>query len=183
LALIAWAAAAPMYAQEIPIDTARSTITIHVGKSGLFSAAGHDHWINAPIASGSIDESALRVNFTVATAKMSVKPDPKVDAKTQAQIQKDMEELTLDVNKYPEIVFRSSKIEKTGDAEWKVEGPLALHGVTKPVTISVKRTGEAYSARTILKQTDFAIKPISVAGGAVKVKNEVELDFQIFPRR
>jgi hypothetical protein len=74
-------------AQETPIDTARSTITIHAGKAGLLSSAGHDHWISAPISSGVIRDSG--VEFKVETAKMLVKPDPKVDAKTRATIQKD----------------------------------------------------------------------------------------------
>ena len=50
----AMAAAAPLMAQEKAIDTQRSTITIHVGKSGLLSAAAHDHTIGAPISSGTI---------------------------------------------------------------------------------------------------------------------------------
>ena len=179
VAILACSAA---FAQQVPIDTARSTITIHVGKSGLFSVAGHEHWVNAPISSGTIDQSARRVEFAVESAKVTVKPDPKVDAKTQAQIQKDMEEMTLETRKYPEIAFRSSKIEQAAGGAWSVTGDLSLHGVTKPVTVAVKRSGEAFSAHVVLKQTDFGIKPVSVAGGAVKVKNEVDLDFQIFPR-
>jgi hypothetical protein len=31
------------------IDTQRSTITIHVGKAGLFSMAAHEHWVSAPL--------------------------------------------------------------------------------------------------------------------------------------
>ena len=57
-------AALPLVAQEKAIDTQRSTITIHVGKSGLFSAAAHDHIINAPISSGTIQESgAPQIEF------------------------------------------------------------------------------------------------------------------------
>src|SRR5580704_13319736 len=95
-------------AQDKPIDAKHSTLTIHVGKSGLFSAAGHEHWVDAPISSGKYNESdSPRIEFTVNAAKMEVKPDPKVDAKTQAEIQKDMQEKTLESAKYPEIVFRS----------------------------------------------------------------------------
>ena len=166
-------------AQVMKIDTGRSAITIHVGKAGLFSAAGHEHWINAPISAGAIDEAGLRVEFTVQTAQMRVKPDPKVDSKTEATIQKDMETMTLETAKYPEISFHSSHAEKTADG-WKVDGMLALHGVTKPISVAVKKSGDSYSGHTVLKQTDFGIKPISVAGGTVKVKNELELDFQIF---
>lgn len=171
----------PLLAQEKAIDTMRSTITIHVGKSGLFSAAAHDHTISAPVASGTIVQSgAPHVEFAVETAKMTVQPDPKVDAKTQASIQKDMEEMTLETAKFPTISFRSSHIEKLGDAQWKVDGDLSLHGVTKPVSLTVKQDGDAYTGHTVLKQTDFGIKPISIGGGMIKVKNEVTLDFRIF---
>ena len=181
-------AAVPLVAQEkareMAIDTQRSTITIHVGKSGLLSAAAHDHTINAPISFGTIRESAApHIEFTVETAKMTVRPDPKIDAKTQATIQTDMEEMTLETKKFPEIAFRSSRIEKVTDGQWKVDGDLSLHGVSKPVSLTVKQTGDSYTSRTVLKQTDFGIKPISVGGGMIKVKNEVEIDFQIFPRK
>ncbi len=165
------------------IDVERSTITIHVGKAGLLSAAGHDHWVNAPISSGIVNDSPVpRVEFAVETAKMKVKPDPKVDAKTEANIQKDMEEITLETQKYPEIRFQSTHVEKAGE-EWKVDGTLSVHGVSKPIRLSVKRDGDAYTGRIILKQTDFGIKPISVGGGTIKVKNEIEIEFQIYTRR
>src|SRR5579859_5343920 len=41
-------------AAEHAIDTARSKIVIHVGKSGLFSAAGHEHEVSAPIGEGAM---------------------------------------------------------------------------------------------------------------------------------
>lgn len=61
---------------------------------------------------------------------------------------------------------------------------LILHGVSKPVALSVNRDGDAYFGHATIKQTDFGIKPISVGGGVVvKVKNEVEIDFQIVQRQ
>lgn len=174
----------PLFGQERAIDTQRSKITIHVGKSGLLSAAAHNHIINAPIASGTIRETAPpQVEFTVDAAKMTVEPDPKIDAKTQATIQKDMEDMTLETEKFPQIVFRSSHIEKLPGGEWKVDGDLTLHGVAKPVSLTVKQAGDAYTAHTVLKQTDFGIKPIRVGGGMIKVKDEIQLDFQIFPAK
>jgi len=167
-------------AQDKAIDVEDSTITIHVGKAGLFGAAGHEHWVNAPISAGTLNDSdPLHVEFTVDAKRMAIKPDPKIDAATQAQIQKDMQEMTLESGKYPEITFRSSRVEKQAQALWKVEGLLTLHGLTKPVAVTVQRTGETYVGHTSIKQTDFGIKPISAGGGLIKVKNEVELDFQI----
>jgi hypothetical protein len=177
------AAAVPVAAQERAIDTERSKIAIHVGKSGLLSAAAHDHTIDAPIASGAIRESPdPHVEFTVKTGNMTLRADPRVDPKDEIAIQKDMEEMTLEVNKFPEIIFRSSHIAKLADGQWKVDGDLSLHGVTRPVSLTVKQTGGFYIARTVLRQTDFGIKPISIGGGMIKVKNEVEIDFQIVLR-
>lgn len=181
---IALAFALPVLnAQSVPIDTARSTITVHVGKAGLLSSVGHEHWINAPISSGSVRTSGdLGVDFKVETARMSVKPDAKVDAKAQAAIQKDMQEMTLDSAKYPEITFASMRVETAGDNQWKIQGNLSLHGETKPLTVLVRRAGEAYSGYASLKQTDFGIKPFTAEGGMIKIKNEIDIEFQIYTK-
>ncbi len=168
-------------AQDVPIDIERSTITIHVGKTGLLSAAGHEHWVNAPIARGFIRESEPHVEFTVNTRAMTVKPDPKVDAKTQEQIQSDMQDMTLESGKFPRISFVSQSVERASDG-WKVQGMLTLHGVSKTITLNVTKDGAAYVSRTTLKQTDFGIKPVTAGGGMVKVKDQVELEFHIVPQ-
>lgn len=174
--------ALPLLAQEKPIDTQRSVITIYAAKTGLLSVAAHDHTIEAPVASGTLEESgAAHVQFTVETAKMLVRFDPRVSAQDQDTIQKDMEEKTLDVKRFPEITFRSTHAGRLAGGDWKVDGELSLHGVTKPVSLTVKHIGEAYTGHTFLKQTDFGIKPISVGGGTIRVKNELRVEFQIFP--
>ena len=179
----ALAASLPLAAQERPIDTQRSTMTIHVGKAGLMSIAAHDHWVNAPIASGVIDEAgAPRVEFKVLSASMTVKPDPKIDARTHDQIQKDMEEMTLDPAKYPEIAFRSTRVDTVSEGQFKVDGVLTLHGASKPVSVYVKRDGESYTGHTVIKQTDFGIKPISIGGGVIRIKDPLDIDFAIFPQ-
>ncbi len=85
----------------------------------------------------------------------------------------------LESGKYPEIAFRSSHAVKTTGGQWNVEGKLTLHAVTKPITVSVQRNGDAYAGHVTIKQTDFGIKPISAGGGTVKVKNDLEIEFHI----
>jgi polyisoprenoid-binding protein YceI len=63
-----------------------------------------------------------------------------------------------------------------------VDGDLSLHGVTKPVVFTVRRAGESYSGHATLKQTDFGIKPISVGGGMIRVKDQMEIEFAIVAR-
>jgi polyisoprenoid-binding protein YceI len=93
-----------------------------------------------------------------------------------------MQEITLESAKYPEIVFRSTRVEKQAGERWMVEGTLTLHGVTKQLALAVMRSGDGFVSHATIKQTDFGIKPISAAGGAVKVKNELEIDFRIVTR-
>src|ERR1700688_4859511 len=42
-------------AQQHNIDTHKSTLTIHVGKTGVFSGLGHEHVVSAPIHSDTAD--------------------------------------------------------------------------------------------------------------------------------
>ena len=166
-------------AQSTPIDTARSKITIHVDKAGFFSFAGDKHEIVAPIASGTVDEKAGAVEFTIQSAKLQVL-DPPLAENKRAEVQKTMlGPLVLDVAKYPEIKFRSTKAVAAGPNTWDVTGDLTLHGQTHPVTVSVKKENAIYIGSAKLKQTEFGIAPVTVAGGAVKVKDELKLDFQI----
>ncbi|MGC2656462.1 MAG: YceI family protein, partial [Bryobacteraceae bacterium] len=88
-------------------------------------------------------------------------------------------EKTLESATYPEITFRSARIEKQPGGIWKVEGSLTLHGITKPVTASVTHEQEFYTGHATIKQTDFGIKPISAGAGTVKVKNELAIEFRI----
>ena len=181
LTTLTMAAAKPLVAQNTAIDTRRSTITIHVGKTGVFSAAGHDHWVSAPITSGEISEKGARsVHFSVDAHKLKVKPDAKVNPNDEAQIQETMEQKVLESEKYPLIQFRSSSVAQDSSGSWLVTGELTLHGVSKSIVVTVKQAGEVYSGNARIKQTDFGIQPVRVAGGAVKVKNELDVQFQIY---
>ncbi len=165
------------------IDVERSTITIHVGKSGAFSAAGHEHVVKAPIAEGSVHDSiSPRVEFKVRAASMKVQADSKADTKDQVEVQKNMQESVLESAKYPEIAFRSSQVEKQGDGQWKVSGVLTLHGASKPVAMTVKQTGNVYVGHATILQSDFGIKPIRAAGGMVKVNDALEIEFRVVTR-
>ena len=87
------------------IDTGRSSLTVHVGKAGLLSAAAHEHWVIAPIAGGIIaaDGSTPAVLFTVDARRLSVRPDKGVTDKDRAEVQSNMQSKVLESNMYPVI--------------------------------------------------------------------------------
>ncbi len=167
-------------AQARPIDVAHSQLTVHAYKAGLFSFAAHDHEIAAPIATGSIRETGgLGVNFVVKTTEMKVL-DAKASDKDRAEIQKQMlSDKVLDAARYPEIRFVSTEVAPDGADRWRVTGDLSLHGVTKRMIVQVRRENGRYVGEAKLSQRDLGIEPISIAGGTVKVKDEVTIVFSI----
>jgi polyisoprenoid-binding protein YceI len=161
------------------IDVHHSVLTVHVYKEGVFSAFGHDHEITAEIAAGSVDTAAKRVEWRANAASLRVR-DPKVSDKDRDEVQKNMVGPdVLDVEHFAEIVFRSTSAEPMVPDGWNVSGDLTLHGQTQPVTLQVKAKDGHYLGTAQLKQTAFGIKPIKIAGGAVRVKDEVRIDFDI----
>src|ERR1051326_6917390 len=96
------------YGEQHAIDKQKSAMTVHVSRSGVLSAFGHDHEIAAPIASGSVDTAARHVELRVESAALKVR-DPKSSEKERADVQKTMSgPEVLDVTRYPEITFRST---------------------------------------------------------------------------
>ena|SRR5438128_7956955 len=180
LVLLSVTATATLDARGRPIDVEHSTLTVFVYKSGLFSAFADDHVIRAPVASGSISaEAPLAVDVTVRSAGLKVL-DPKLAANKRAEVQARMlGPEVLDSGKSPDITFRSTAIEQAGAERWTVTGRLTIHGETRPATFSVVRQDGRYRGTAALKQRDFGIEPINIAGGTVKVKDELKVEFDI----
>ena len=173
-ASLAWTATA-----AAPIDTGKSVMTVRVYKAGVLSALGHDHKIAAPIAGGTVDTAARQAELRVNAGALRVS-DPQASDKDRAEIQSTMlGPDVLDAERHPEIVFRSSGVEAMGAGSWMVRGNLTLHGETRPVTVEVRERDAHYVGSSRFKQTDFGMKPVKVAGGTVRVKDEVRIEFDI----
>lgn len=99
----------------------------------------------------------------------------------------------FDVAKYPNITFKSTKVEKAGEGKLKVTGDLTMHGVTKPVVLDVDgpskeikgmdgamRSGA--SAVTKISRKDFGLnwnKALEAGGVAVGDEVTVALDLEL----
>lgn len=177
---LACLSAADARAELRAIDVDRSTLTVFVYKSGLFSALADNHVIRAPIANGTISETApLSVSLTVRSAALRVL-DPNLSADRRAEVQTRMlGSEVLDTTTFPEIVFVSTSIVESGRDAWQVTGNLTLHGKTRSITVSVTRVNAAYRGAATIRQRDFGIEPIRVAGGTVRVKDELRIEFDI----
>lgn len=182
-------------AEAYQVDPAASEVLIQVGKAGLFKFAGHVHEVAAPIADGRIEadvadlsRSSVTLTFQAGALRVTGKGEPPDDVpKVQAAM---VGPKVLDAPRFADIVFTSRKVGGKAVSpsayELQVEGDLALHGVTRALTVPVRIERAAdgsltASGRTVLKQTDYGIKPVSVAG-VVNVKNELDLSFRVVAR-
>jgi len=169
----------------------QSQFTAQAFAEGLFSAFGHDPVIairdfagEAKFTPGTLSDGWVRI--TIKTNSLAATDD--VKEKDRAEIDQMMHKDVLETAKYPEIIFESTNISvnRQGEGRYRarVIGDLTLHGVTQKnlwiqaeVTVSEKnlRAKGEFS----LKQTDYQIKQVKVAGGTLKVKNELKFRFDI----
>jgi YceI-like domain len=166
-------------ADERLIDTTRSTITVHVFKSGLFRAFADDHVIQAPLEEGVVEDSTPHVQIVIDARRMRV-VDSNLSAKDREAVQARMlGPEVLDVNQFARITFHSLTIQRVSPDRWLVQGELGLHGHFNPLAVSVSLENGRYKGSATFRQSEFGITPISIAGGTVKVKDEVKIDFDI----
>jgi polyisoprenoid-binding protein YceI len=182
LALVMAAGLSPsiLLCQSRTIDAEHSGLKVRVLKTGFFSAFAHNHEIDAPITRGVVDTSGhASAELSVDARKLRV-ADPEVSEKDRGDIQKTMlGPEVLDSEHFPEIVFKSTAVEPNGADRWTVRGELTLHGQTRLVAVDVSYRAGHYTGQATLKQTEFGIKPVSIAGGTVKVKDAVRVEFDI----
>jgi YceI-like domain len=162
------------------VDPHNSKLIVHVSKSGLFSAFGGDnHEVAAPIAEGVVGEGARRVTFVIESQRMKVLDSELPPDKRQQVQERMLGPDVLDVTRFPRIEFESIKVEQVSPGHLLVHGQLSLHGVTRPLIVKVQTDGGRYIGEATLKQRDFGITPVSIAGGTVKVKDELKIEFDV----
>jgi len=175
------------------IDAGQSHFTVHVGVGGLLSGFAHNHNIAIRNFTGNVefspDSPKGAMNMTIEANSLAV--IDKVSDKDRQEIEQHMRDEVLETSKYSQIVFRSTdvSVNKVGEGQYqaKIFGDLTLHGVTRHglINAQLEVNGNTIKARGEfpLRQTEYGIKLISVAGGTVKVKDELKFNFDIVANR
>jgi polyisoprenoid-binding protein YceI len=172
-----------------------SNFTVQAFADGLLSMFGHDPVIGIKEFSGQVEfvpdtfENAS-VTITISTPSLAVVSD--CSQKDRLEIDRTMQTEVLETAKYPEIVFRSTSVavSRLGEGRYRarVIGDLTLHGVTQGNlwingAIFVGADGMRLKGEFSIRQSDYKIKLVSVAAGALKIKNEVKCSFDIVTRK
>lgn len=178
------------------LDPGRSKFMAHASPSGLLWFKGHGHHLDAGDFTGTVELTPQTI--TPASLRLVVKAASLHETgadftEPQKQIiNKELREIVLHPDQYPEIVFQSTnataKPAKTGGGyEVKLTGNLTLHGVTRPVEIPATVTLNGDEMRAIGKfsidRDDYKVKATSAFHGLVRVSDTVKFEFDIVGRR
>ena len=186
--------AATATAIRYEIDPAKSKFLVKASRGGLAWFKGHDHLIAARDFSGvaEITPSALNpasLQMTVRAASLEETSDV-FTPQQKGIINKELKEIVLEPDKYPDITFRSSEVKgvlKNGQFEVKIGGDMTLHGVTRHIEIpaSVTLEGDTMRAKGEFKldRSKFNVKATSAFHGMVRVQNTLKFTFDMIGRK
>jgi polyisoprenoid-binding protein YceI len=176
------------------LDPSHSLAEFAVKHLGFSTVRGHfnlmDFSVSPPVPRAAamivIDENDLlasSVEATIETAMIDTNDGDRDEDLRSANF--------LDVENFPTMTFKSTKVERTDDENWLVTGDLTLHGVTRSVVLETTFDGRgpgqngiervAFSATTSINRRDFGISynPLTDAGAAIageEVRISLELE-------
>jgi polyisoprenoid-binding protein YceI len=158
-------------------------VRVKTGRQGMASKVGHDLTLEAGNWKATVtidgDPARSEVHATIEPRSLEVtaatggaKP---VSDKDKKDIVKNITGLLGNAS----ITFTSTSVE-VKDSSVKAAGELSIAGQSRPVTLDLATTpdGRLKGSMTVV-QSQFGIKPFSAMMGALKVKDEVEVNLDV----
>ena len=170
-----------------------SLVTITVRRGGPLARIGHDHVVATRQLEGFVDAEAGRTELRFRLDQLTVdepalRKEAGLDTQPSADAvdgtRRNMFSKVLQADAYPWVVVRAAFVPGARDL---LQAAITLHGVTRAYQVPVQWRAEAGTLRAdgafVVKQSDFGMTPYSVLGGAMAVKDELELKFAVSARR
>ena len=165
---------------EWKFDPMHTQVEFSAKHLGMMTVRGH---FNEVVASGTIDVNEperSRVEATITTASIRTHNEVRDNDLRSSNF--------LEIDKYPTITFRSTKVEHAGGDKFKVTGDLTIKDTTKPVTLDVVKYGEfndarmghriGYAAQTRINRKEFGMRFDAVLDGKFVVSNEIDINIE-----
>jgi polyisoprenoid-binding protein YceI len=172
------------------LDPGLSRFTAKAFATGLLASMGHNPSFairqfagEAKFATDAPDQSTVRVVAQTSSLELS----DRVSDKDRREIERTKRTDVLDASRFPEIVFEASSpsLSKGGEGFYwaNITGKLTIRGVTQPQQVSAQVSVNDSQLRAngefTVRQSSFGIKPVSVAGGTLKIKDDVKVTFDL----
>jgi polyisoprenoid-binding protein YceI len=153
-------------ARHAMVTTVRGAFTEFSGAAHLDSAQPAASSVTLRIATASIDTGAADRDAHLRSADF------------------------LDVEQYPEMVFRSTRVEQVEDDVYRVTGDLTIKDVTQPVSVDFTLTGSAldpfgntrvgFEGALAIKRSDWALTWNAMLDtGGVLVSDRIQVEFDV----
>lgn len=173
---------APVPGGEYKIDAAHSTIGFAVRHLEINWVEGRFKEFAGTIRYDDKDVTRSSVEFTAKIDSV----DTGVEGRDKHLRNADF----FDAPKYPEMTFKSTRVERKGQVSYVLHGDLTLKGVTKPVSFPFRMTGAikdpwgntrfGISAETRINRRDFGVDyDRALAAGGLVVGNDVTVSLQL----
>jgi len=175
--------AAPALAVELQVDPAHSTAGFAIKHMMVSTVHGSFGKVTGTVNHDPKDPTKSTANIQIDPASL----DTRVEKRDAHLKSADF----FDVQKCPEMTFKSTKIEKAGEKKYKVTGDLTMHCTTKPVTLDVEglngpvkgaKGANLYAATATgkLNRKDFGLNwNQAIEAGGVAVGDEVQLTIDL----
>jgi polyisoprenoid-binding protein YceI len=176
------------------IDAKASLFTVQAFAAGMVKVIAHspkfairDIVGSIKFAPGTMQKAS--VALTISSGSLEIMDE--VTSADRREIERTMFDEVLEKSIYPRIDYRSTHTSaaKTSDNMFRVNvtGELTLHGITRGVGLDAQVvTGEdtlRAQGYFSLMQSDFGLKIASVAGGTLRLKDELKFAYFIVARR
>jgi polyisoprenoid-binding protein YceI len=173
---------APIASGEYKIDPAHSVIGFAIRHYEISLVRGRFKDFTGTIRYDESDISKSSVEFAAKIESI----DTGVDARNAHLRTADF----FDAAKYPEMTFKSTRVERRAGDQYVLHGDFTLKGVTKQISLPFTMTGAikdaqsntrfGVAAQTKLDRRDYGITwGKAMANGGLDVGNEVMIDLQL----
>jgi len=165
------------------IDSAHTHAQFKVRHLMISNVKGDFDKVTGTVILDDNNPSASSINVTVDVASISTR-EPQRDAHLKSAD-------FFDVEKFPTLTFKSTRISRVADGELSMAGDLTIHGVTRPVVFAVEgptapgkdpwgNTRMGASATTKINRKDFGLTwNAALETGGILVGEEVTITLDV----
>jgi polyisoprenoid-binding protein YceI len=177
----------------IKLGSEHGRLLIKTGRSGLGRRAGHDltieatHWTGTltlagnatQVADATADGSSVQITvpvdgLTVREGTGGLKPLTQQDRVKIAEALRDV----LEADRYPDITFTSTRVDATATGA-TVEGELTVRDRSEALIVRLHTKNDRVLGEATVEQTRWGIKPYSAFMGALKLADDVGVEFDL----
>lgn len=174
LFLVVLLASPAALADKYDVDAAHSTLGFSIGHVGLTDIDGRFGDFSGVIHWDPKDPNGTSVAFTAQAKSVDTGVAKRDEHLRTADF--------FEVEKYPTLTFKSTRVSHLGEDRYRVDGDLTIHGVTRPVTTTARIVGpkDVSGAQKIGFRTTFVINRLDYKVGEGKFSSDAMIGHDVF---